>query len=414
MPMAPKQQATASFSLSEFLPGARPGRYEVSALWEWGDGHRVESNVVEVELLPTTARADAWVSRTPGRDDERWGVWVDVAGDEPQVVRSRLVLGAGGGVRETQALWPCSRRARPMLSTSFPERPVSGQWVAWIDGGDLLYGWVDGAGQVSKLRKQALPRDDALLAAPLHCEERSAGGDPPVGAALLVMGPPGGAEFGVQAIALDKRATAGGLAAARGPRPEHVWSHAFAANQRWLAMLQQQGPRMVLLTSPWPGLRRADIHVVESGVWEGRLLAADAGMLADGTAGGAALLHVQRGGRNHLELVSWSLRSDGSCAPGETFELAWEWHREIRDARVALRQDGRPGALIRDAVDGQWWVWDGQQDPAPVIGEWCRSDQPVRLAFLGGVAEPLVVGGRFEHGWGVAFPDGRPLPARSK
>jgi hypothetical protein len=414
LPMAPKQQATASFSLSEFLPSARPGKYEVAAVWEWGEGHRVESNAVEVELLPTTARADAWVSRTPGRDDELWGVWVDVAGDEPQVVRSRVVLGAGGGVRETRALWPCKRRARPMLSTSFPGQPMGRQWVAWVDGGDLIYGHVDMTGEVSKLRKQALPRDDALLAAPLHCEDKSAGADAPVGAALLVMGPPGGAEFGIQAVALDKKATAGGVAGARGPRPDHVWSHVFGPSQRWVTMLQSHGTTNTLLTSPWPGLRRADIQVTDVASWEGRVLAADSRMLSDGRAGGSVLLHSTHGGSNHLEVVTWALRSDGLCEVDDVQELAWEWHRAITDARIARRHDGRPGALMRDAPDGQWWCWDGARDPEPVGGEWCRTDQPLGLGFLGGCADPLVVGGRFKHGWGVAYASGKPLPTRMK
>ena len=112
-----------------------------------------------------------------------------------------------------------------------------------------------------------------------------------------------------------------------------------------------------------------------------------------------------------LSLISWRVSGENVVDKQEEQTIDWHPNEPVREARIGVSDSGTTAALIADA-EGKWQVFDGQGNLQPVPPEFEKSKQPMELAFMGGVGEPILICGTIHNGFKIIQLDGSPIPPR--
>jgi len=408
-----KDSLEAEFSLWEIVPELAPGEYEISVIWEYNNGEATaESNGVRIKVLPSTPKNLYRVNAVGGRSGVSFGVWVDVASDPPRIFRGSFSLMNGGGLDEISTVCNAKVTSSPVLSAPAGRTPLQSHWIAWKDGSTLNYTHVDDEMGVLRSKETPLPEGEVEIVAPLYSDQVRDATERPDGGVLLCQSAPGGATFQLQTIVLTpKRARSLGVASLPGTRPRWMTSLFRSSEERWITYLQVDASRISLSMAPWPGEKDkkypGPTHLTD---WTGGFLAAHATLDGENTIhGGILIWKAMEDESRKLVLIPWAVSSTNAFALREEHVIDWEPAVSIREARIAVSDNGIPAALLCDEEEN-WHTYDGKGKVLPAPPAFQKSKQPLELGFLNGGGEPLLICGTVLMGFKIIRFDGSPLP----
>lgn len=417
--LPPGEAVQSGFRLLDIVPVLDPGDYDIRIGWIYDEGAATaESETVRIKVLPTTPKNVAMADAYGGSGGVKFGVWVNLAGvpdRPPTIVRNRLTLKKGGGVSHVLQVAECVPSCRPVVSSPAAGTVVGSQWVAWVDGTVLYFTHVDDELGVAGLQSGELPDEGFDIVAPLFSEAVVDTTVRPAGGMLLCQGSGDGTQFGLQALQLnaDQVRPLGAVTLA-GPKPRWIMSHFRSTGQRLVSYVQSEGSELVLHVAPWPGLQSdmpSSMRIAIAG-WSGELIAAGASIDGDNRICGGMLMWKMTGdGPRKLVLVTWSVSGLNEFVEGQEQVVDWHPNEPVREARIAVNDVGAAAALIADG-EGTWRVLDGQGNLQPVPIQFEKTKQPMELAFMDGVGEPLLICGLVSAGLRILQLDGSPLPPR--
>jgi len=405
------------FGLLEVVRQLAPGYYDIRVAWEYNGGaQRAVSQFVRVKVLPTTPKSLELVEAVGGRGGYKFGAWVNLSGNpnEPsRIVRSSFALMAGGGIKDVLTITECSLSSRPVLSAPASGTALRNHWIAWIDGRRLNYTHVDEQLGVLRCQHMKLPENGVEIVAPLYSDMVLDTTVRPEGSALLYQSAPDGSHFRLQTLQLtSKKAAPRGEATFAGLKPLWIISHVRSAEQRLVTYLQAEGTQLALHLAPWPGIRSNLVRPTRLADWTGSFVAAGATLGEDNSIrGGVLMWKMFEDAPRRLVLISWRVSGENVVDRQEEQTIDWHPNDPVREARIGVSDSGTTTALIADA-EGKWQVFDGQGNLQPVPPEFEKSKQPMELAFMGGVGEPILICGTIRNGFKIIQLDGSLIPSR--
>lgn len=384
----------------------QPGAYEVSCGYEYDDtARRVDSNPVKIVVRPTTAR-NLFLTNTQGA--LLFGAFVNLAGDEPQVVAARFRLGPSGGIQSVYAIGPAGTRTRPVVSAGINGTVVTSQWIAWLDGRTIRYSHVTADGAVLPMKKFDLEPGVYEIIPPLHSEAPKQENVRPSGTIVLWAGNAEGTVSRLDTVHLTAaKASVGASVKLSGPRPLWLASHTRARSARLVTYIQTAGQTVTLSSVPWPGLSAAAAAPGKLCDWTGDFLGAAAAMNANDTIQGATLLSTGKPPEFKFELLLWAIDSGGAFSQREALQIEWTHPEPIDRAVLRISPEGVPAALLH-GKDGVWFLYDRPGGARKLPDDLASTQMPIDLAFMG-PAVPVIVFAKKELGLHVVDIDGRPL-----
>jgi hypothetical protein len=414
--LAPGQSLSSSFSLLRRVPDLAPGNYEVRVAWSYdGGAEESVSNPVRIQVAPTTPRNPQFATAAAGNGTYEYAAWVNMASDPPFVVRSRFAICPGASVSGALPVAKCPTDCRPVISSPGTQTMVACQWVAWVEDMTLKFAHVDDAQGVSKVEDLNLPSAEIRIVPPLFCSPRTSQTIRPAGAALLCLGLPGATQFRLQTLELrEDKANPLGAGNLPGRMPD--WIKGFARlSDEWLATwIQVTGQDVKLTRGSWPGLKAQEVAPKELGKWQGQFLCADAALGRDFSIHGAILMWETPEGEEVRKLFvnPWKLSPKNEFSKLDPVEVTWKPADPITAHSLRVNDEGAPAALLRD-VDGTWHVFDGKKVvDAPVLYQ--KTKQPIELAFLNGIQDPVLIVGTMALGFRIVDLGGNPIKPRPK
>lgn len=393
--LKPGETLRASLTLQQILrDDLLPGSYEIRVSMPF-DASPVPavSDPVRLKVLPSTPRALTTVNSFGGDSKRRYAAWVNVTADGARIVRGGIALTAGIPIYGVMDVADCPLQAKPVLSAPANRVVLRSHWIAWISGAEFFYTHVDQEAGATKPRSLSLPMRDAFIVEPMHGDEPTDDVDRPGGTAFLCAGGIAGAPCEIMPVQFSGgRAAASARSVIEGPRPDWITQFVRVDLPRILLYIQTGGDALRLYSAPWPSAAGGVLRSTMLHQWPGAFVAAAAIMDAENVIHGAILLRTPPDPVQRLKLVSWRLTTEGTVQAGDTFDIPIHPNTPVVYARVAVSDEGRAAALIRDG-SGQLSVFDTDPEvgfvPAPAVA--AMSKQPVELGFRDGTLDVLLI-----------------------
>ena len=395
------------FRLLEITGYLEPGEYEIRLDWKYNRGTAVaHSPPKPLRVLPTTPKSLRFVDGVGGQGVTKFGAWVNLTGDPPQVMVSRFVLRPGLPVDDVQNLGDCRALTQPVIAAPALGQILKGHWIAWTDEKNLYYAHADPVLGVSNVHSMTLPAAEAQVLSPLQNDPVTDTTVRPNGS--LLMGLESGTQFVLQTVSLTSgRAAFGPNARIAGPKPDWIVSHFRSDGRRLTTYVRTENGKVLLYSMPWPGTEaRAPQRL---GEWPGSLLGAGAGIWGVNTISGGLLIRKSSQGAFSLVLICWSLSTENEFKLTGEHDIGWDGNVPIRQACIRISSAGRVVALLCDGL-GKWHVYIPGEGMKPVPPPFDHTLQPIDIAFLEGVGEPILICGTLTRGFVVIRLDGSPIP----
>lgn len=421
--LQPGETVTDVFRLRQRVGTLMPGKYELSAVYEYGEDQRhVKSSPVSITIRQATASHLSLVSGRGGAATFFYGAWVNVAAETPELTRTMFHFMLGGGVKNVLPVAPVDVRARPVVSAPRNTSAAPGQWFAWLLGDTLNALYFDEKKGASPALRARLQTEDATIVSPLYFDTLLQDGTPR-GGALLCLGRPGAEGFQILSLGLTPgEATVEGSLNVAGVYPAWIESLVASDGSRRVVYVQTQDGDTSLWSTVWPHTTSSTGESVEPKLlasWSGRFLSAGFTATETDQILGTCLIWSEpldedlenTEEQSRLEFVQWSYRPDGKFIEKGKQEVTWTSEEPIEEARISVNGEGTPAALLKDQ-GGRWFVCGGSGDTQPAPGQFMETKLPIDLAFLG--AEPVIVAAVTGLGFELRRLDGSPLPPRRK
>ncbi len=408
--IAPGQSLTAQYPLFDFIIFPGPGEFELSAIWEWGNGQgKAFSEPVALSVTETrpVQLALAPASGSPGT---MWnGVWVNAAGEKPSFCRLLVETALKPAVTGIASLGPIdSASAKPSLSVPPSGGFTSDQWTAWFERDTLRIGLItvkpDPKIALTELMLSPVPK---LLVPPLNHIDTATGVE---GRFFLWQGTPDGMTSRFQTVHLSQRGEpeAGANAMLTGAQPS--WVHAAFLKDgraRTYALAKIQTPAQAKAVTPqtsenlpgtvglvgveWGADNQPVLPAKTLAQWDGEAIAGGLIVTDAGDVHGAVLVYGPGAAPDRvLTLQPWTQKADGSFTAGDAIKVPREPAQQPDSAQIALSPQGDPAFLIRFQKGGRF-IFRQQFGLKPLMGSAGDTDEPLVL-FFPGTLDPLILG----------------------
>lgn len=387
------------------------GEYVISAVYEYNAGKSVaESAPVRVKIRPMAVR-NLFVDTVQGAVVQ--GVWVNPAGDPPDIVAGRFDILPGGGVESIEAIGKGTLLSRPIISMPPNNTPSAGRWIAWIDKAALAFVHRHQMGGASRPGKFKLSTANVEIVPPVYNEPNKKTKVRGGGAALIWLEKEGGQSSALQIISLladgDRvKAKAGAMIDLPGPRPKWMMQHVRSDSTRLVTFINASGDHLSLNSTTWPDQALTTRQARKLKDWEGEFLAAGATMGLDDVIRGALLIWVGSDPTRKLEMLRWSIDAKGTLSEEQREAIPWPATVPVGPATVRVRVTGIPAALLR-AHGRDWSVYDGFGHLMPVPAPYQQTNLQIDFAFFGG-QEVVLICAELTGGLSVKRMDGSDLP----
>lgn len=399
--LPPGKSIVWHFLLGRRVPLDAAGEYEVRAVCrDEAEDRSCESGPIRIKLRRTAARGLA-LDTLQGSVSH--GVWINLAGDPPEILRSRFDFVLGGGVRDTRVVAGADFGTRPAISVPPNGRNRERHWVAWRDGRVLNFTHVSRELGVAEVGRFEVPDADWEIIPPLLSGPVTSTAIRPEGSALL---------SGSDGVLRIVRLTAGRAAlvarsAHLGPSPMWSTCHVLRDGSRCATLLQATGGSLRLLLVPWSMQGVGPARPL--GTWEGGFVAAGATLGVDDAIRGAILVRTEREGRIRHEIFPWRLDAAGGLAQEPAADIAWPAGEPPPEAVVRVSGRGTVAVCLKDSRGRRFLACGGKAEPLPLpLG---KSEGLMEPGFLNG-SRPVLVAAVEDAGVRIFLPDGRPLPPR--
>lgn len=399
--------------LSEFVKIETPGKYALSAIYEWDNGKQT----AESAPLVVTVSGMGVRSMAINNPTYRFGslAFVNPVADPADLMLADLVIEPEGGVRRIRPVAKVPVLTVPVVSCPPNQTPTMGQWVAWVEGetvkfvhvGDTLGPTAPGAYKI---------RGGASVVAPLMAGvNRSNLARGPGGAVLMRPDMGGGAELIVLVLDAEKdrvRATEVSRARMdRAPRWTGVLVRSDPSDRR-LAFVTEVAGLVTVYDAPLAKQGETALRTTQVAQWKGDFVAAGATMSHDDVIRGCVLAWMGPPDERSLEVLSWSIAPGQQPMAEPMGALQWPHTTPIQDITLRLRSTGRPAVLLRSA-QGIWHVIDGMGFDADVFEPFRETALPIDLAFLNDTEAVLVLA-QISGGIVIKRLDGSDLPPKQR
>lgn len=397
--------------LGAFVPMTTPGRYSLTAIYEW-DEESAESAPVVVTVTGLGIRA-----LTINNPSFRYGsvVFVNPVATPPDLMLGDLVLLPDGGVRGLRPVARVPLATTPALSAPANQTPTMGQWVAWMEAetfkavhvGDTL-----GPSEAASLKVRGNVEIVSPMFAGPNTSNLTRG---PGAAALLRADLLAGTELIIVTLDAEKnraRATEAARVRVDGtPRWMTSLVRSNAADRRLSYVVTGQG-KVTIYDAPWPRPGETALRPTQVAQWDGDFVAAHANIDHNDVIRGCMLAWMGPPDERSLEVLSWSVGPDQKPAAEPMGALQWPHASPIESISVRVRTGGKPAVLLRSAL-GEWHVFDGAGFEGKVFEPFTRTLLPIELAFFADTEAVLVLA-EFGGGLTVKRLDGSDLPPKQR
>lgn len=376
--------------LSRFVTFNAPGKYAISAIYEWNDGKdRAESEPIVVTVTGLGVR-----NMAINNPSYRYGLltFINPVPDPSDVMLADLVLEPEGGVRRMKPVAKASLLASPVASVPPNQSPTMGQWVAWIEGDSFKAIHVgDTLGPTSLALFKTMP--GAQIIHPLFAAVNKSNLTRGAGAAVLLQRHPlQGAEIIVLDLKADNEsAEAIEVARAAMPKPPAWTTSVFREDpsDKRLAFITTEQDKFIIHDAPWPEPGAAELQINKVAEWEGDFVAAGVNIDHNDVIHGCALAWMGPPDERTLEVMSWKVGADGAGVSEPLGALPWSHATPIQSIKIRVRTGGMPTILLRSAL-GEWHVFDAAFQ-GKVFEPFTRTDLPIDIAFLSDEEAVLVI-----------------------
>jgi hypothetical protein len=402
-PLAPRATVDAALSLLWLAP-LEPGDYEISAIFLYTkETEQTESAAVKVKVRPTTP---AGLVLDSVQTTVLHAFWVNVGGDSPELVRTRLDILPGGGVGDLLHVGPVGLRTSPVASKGPNMAVVNCHWLAWLEGKSLKFQHIDKKLGASALKSVDLPFKEAKIVAPLSSSVQTNINIRPSGAVLVWMGDREQRISQLLSIPLNPDGT-GQASKADLPGPAPMWLGSFQrTDKKKIALVVQAASGMVSLSEvPWPDTPGAVVRKL--GEWKGEFVAAGMTLGFDDVLHGSIFVRTGVEAHQDLERIDFAEDPKGAFTSKVVGRITADPDDAFTKAFVRVSESGLVVALLQ-TFKGNWVLYDGKS-PAALPPLVAKSPFPLDVAFMGGKKPILVVGGK-DAGLKLMNPDGSPLP----
>lgn len=398
--LGPGKSFSESFPLATVVDAARPGTYELRAVYEWqGGAFRAASEPVRIEFLPVEPIAvrTAWLRASPGAHAA--AVWLNppTAANAPfSIWVSKIATALKPRVTDVVQVAEVRQRVQPSLSIP-PNAAATFLWVAWVDGTELQY-VLHGNDEVSAVETVKLPAAGYRIVPPLLEM-------PPVRGALasrldvlLVRGEPSDGAWGLRRLTL--RISGGAVTQDevefKGQPPAWIET-AFLSDGRCRTFaLERVDGGAILRLSRWSGLRPPE-SFTELGEFGGRLISATLTQTEEDVVCGAALFDAGEGSTPYV-LRRWYLMPNDDFALQDERPVSWTERDPIDSAVIRVAMDSAPFALLRSGGRESGWFFCHNDGRVSALN--CAPLRPVDVLFRMG-RDPTILA--VDPGRGLSF-----------
>jgi hypothetical protein len=403
MPFAPRASVDAALTLLWLAP-LEPGDYEVSAIFLYNqEKEQAESAAVKVKVRPTTPAGLVLDSVQPS---VLYAFWVNVGGDAPELVRTRLDILPNGGVRDLLRIGPVGVRTSVSSSRGPNKAVVNSHWLAWLEGKTLKYQHVDKKLGPSAVKSIDLPFREAQVVAPLSSSVPTNITIRPSGSALVWMGDRDQRISQLLSIPLNPDGT-GQASKADLPGPAPTWlASVQRSDKKKIALFVQAAAGTVSLSEiPWPDTPGGSVRKL--GEWKGEFVGAGVTLGFDDALHGSIFVRTGVEAHRDLERIDFEEDPKGTFTSKVVGRISGDPEDSFAKAIVRVSAQGVVVALLQ-TFKKNWFLYDGKASVAlpPLL---MKTPYPLDVAFMGGTDPILVVGGK-DAGLKLTKPDGSPLP----
>lgn len=376
--------------LSRFVTFNSPGKYAISAIYQWNDG----KDSAESEPIVITINGLGVRNMAINNPSFRHGLltFINPASDPPDLMLADLVLEPGGGVRRIKPIAKASLLASPVSSVPSNQNPTMGQWVAWIEGDTIKAVHVgDTLGPTTLALFKVT--SGSMVIGPIYAAVNKSNLTRGHGAAAILHKHP---LKGAEIIAIDLKAdkeTAEAVEVARVGVPQSpAWIgslYRIDPADKQLAFITTAPGRFMIHGAPWPKAGDSELKATKIAEWEGDFVAAGANIDHNDVIRGCALAWMGPPEERSLEVLSWKVGPDGASDSEPLGALPWPHANPIQTIKVRTRTNGSPTILLRSAL-GEWHVFDSKFQ-GKVFEPFARTDLPIDVAFVSDTEAVLVI-----------------------
>ena len=189
-------------------------------------------------------------------------------------------------------------------------------------------------------------------------------------------------------------------------------THVLANTTRVFTAIRQEGEKVVLHAGLWPNPDSLVPPPSKKLEWPGVLVASGAAIGDGDLVRGATLIWMTdpEDGAKSLEVMTWTLASDGSAEDEPIGALDWPESVGIDACVVRVRRSGLPALLLRSPKDG-WIAIDGLGHKGPLPIPYKDTTLPIDLAFFG-EQEAVLIAAEYTGLITIKRLDGTGLPSR--
>ena len=390
-----------------------PGQYLISSIYEFNNGKgRAESAPVKLTINPMAVR-NLFIDSVQGQSPN--AVWANITSDPADIVMASIALTMDGGVTSVMPVGQGTLQSRPYVSLPPNGAPCFGNWVAWLDGGKSLHAvHVDPNLEGLPAGQFDLP-DAGVIVPPLFAQPNTTWGARGPGDALIWFNDESGSRSVVQRfhmVPVDKKVVIkpGYGYKIQASLPVWMQHHARSDSTRLITSLDVNARKISLVVLPVPekNMTVTGLQVRVLQTWDGDFIAAGATMDLKDVIRGALLVWTAAQGKEVLELIGWSIGTDGAVSEHYRQALPWAATVPVDEAKVRVRENGVPAVLLK-TQDQEWYVFDGLDKLVAAPPPFKDTQYGIDLAFWQG-NEVVLIGAEAIKGLTVKRLDGSDLP----
>jgi len=410
--LAVGQKKSVFYLLKDFAPLASPGRFMISAIYEWDKGlQKAESPAVQITIGQTAVHNLSIDNPTA---PYAMAAFINSAAEKPDLIVGDVVLLPGGGFSFVRNVGKATMGVKPILGVHANKTPGNGRYLAFTHDSKLSFLHIDTTKGATVLGSIPLkPRSE--LIAPVFCGPNTEPGARGGGEALILT-PDALGSFALKVVYIapgnPPTASDGPSIAVPGRTPAWIANFFRADKAKVVAFIRSVPGKATLHLGQWPREGKVNEPPTLALTWDGDFVAAGASIGADDIIRGCALVWMGPPGERSLEAMSFTIDEKLKAETEPLGALPWEIVTPIDTAIVRVRIKGKPAILLRSGK-GDWTVFDGTGKQAPVPVPYTSTKLPIDLAFFGD-NEAVLVLAEMTGSLAVKRLDGSDLPPENK
>ncbi len=379
--LGPGKKFAESFPLNSLVDAARPGTYELRAVYEWQEGaYRAASDPVRIEFVPVDPIAvrTAWLRGSPG--SHAAAAWLnrpDAANAPFSIWVSKVATSLKPRITDTVQIADVRERVQPHVSIP-PNAGATFLWIAWVQGGELQY-VLHGNSEVSAVESVKLPQPGYRIIPPLLEMPPSRGALASRLDALLMRGEPTDAAWGLRRLTL--RISGGAVTQDevefKGKPPAWIETAYLSDGRCRTFALERVDGGAILRVCRWSALRSPE-SFADLSEFGGRLIAATLTQTDEDVVCGAALFDAGEGSSPYV-LRRWYLMPSDDFALQDERPVTWTEREPIESAVIRVAMDSAPFALLRSGGREPGWFFCRNDGRVSALG--CAPLRPVDVLF---------------------------------